>query len=70
MWLERLEGSVDLAGLWAGHQSRDDYWRHGSVCEDYAALECAVLAVGGWADAYVDAIFRLLEQPLVPAARR
>ena len=44
----------------AGHQSRDDYWRHGSICEDYAAVECAVLAVGGWADAYVDAIFRLL----------
>jgi uncharacterized protein len=60
MWLERLEGGVDLAGLWASHQSRDAYWRHGSVCEDYGALQCAVLAVGGWADAYVDAIFRLL----------
>jgi putative CocE/NonD family hydrolase len=60
MWLERLEGGADLAGLWVSHQSRDDYWRHGSVCEDYGALQCAVLAVGGWADAYVDAIFRLL----------
>jgi len=60
MWLERLRGDVDLAGLWLAHQTRDDYWRHGSVCEDYDALQCAVLAVGGWADAYVDAIFRLL----------
>ena len=25
-------------------------------------MECAVLAVGGWADAYVDAIFRMLER--------
>jgi predicted acyl esterase len=60
LWLERLEGGVDLAGLWVGHQTRDAYWQHGSVCEDYGALQCAVLAVGGWADAYVDAIFRLL----------
>ncbi len=60
LWLERLEGGVDLAGLWIGHQARDAYWQHGSVREDYGALECAVLAVGGWADAYVDAIFRLL----------
>jgi hypothetical protein len=60
MWLERLRNDVDLAALWVGHQARDDYWRHGSVCENYGALQCAVLAVGGWADAYVDAIFRLL----------
>jgi uncharacterized protein len=61
LWLERLAGNVDLAELWVGHQTRDDYWRHGSIREDYGALECAVLAVGGWADAYVDAIFRMLE---------
>ncbi len=61
LWLERLDGNVDLAELWLRHQARDAYWRHGSVCEDYDAIECPVLAVGGWADAYVDAIFRMLE---------
>ena len=60
MWLERLRNDTDLAAMWVSHQARDAYWRRGSVCEDYGALECAVLAVGGWADAYVDAIFRLM----------
>jgi uncharacterized protein len=66
LWHQRLEGNVDLAELWLRHQARDDYWRHGSICEDYGAIECPVLAVGGWADAYVDAIFRMLEHLSCP----
>jgi putative CocE/NonD family hydrolase len=66
LWLERLDGNVDFAELWLSHQSRDDYWRHGSICEDYGAIECPVLAIGGWADAYVDAIFRMLEHLSCP----
>jgi putative CocE/NonD family hydrolase len=66
LWRERLGGQTDLLRLWMEHQSRDDYWRHGSIREDYAALDCAVLAVGGWADAYVDAIFRMMENLSVP----
>jgi uncharacterized protein len=61
LWQARLEGNVNLVETWLTHQRRDHYWRHGSVCEDYGAIRCPVLAVGGWADAYVDAIFRLLE---------
>ncbi|QGN49202.1 CocE/NonD family hydrolase [Micromonospora sp. WMMC415] len=60
MWLERLEGSPPFVEAWLTHQRRDDYWKHGSVCEDYSAIECPVYAVGGWADAYSDAIPRLL----------
>ena len=48
------------------HQRRDAYWRHGSVCEDYAAIACPVFAVGGWADAYTNAIPRLLDGLSVP----
>ena len=66
LWLSRLEGNVDLLRLWLSHQARDEYWRHGSICEDYSAIQCAVLAVGGWADAYVDAIFRMLERLQCP----
>ena len=29
-----------LVETWLGHQRRDDYWRHGSVCEDYSDIEC------------------------------
>ena len=66
LWQERLDGNVDLIETWLAPPGRDDYWRHGSVCEDYGAIECPVLAVGGWADAYVDAIFRLLEHLSCP----
>ncbi len=60
LWLERLEGSPPFVEAWLSHQRRDAYWKQGSVCEDYSAIECAVYAVGGWADAYRNAIFRLL----------
>ena len=60
-WLERLEKLPFFPALWLQHQRRDAYWRHGSVCEDYGAIACPVLAVGGWADAYTNAVPRLLE---------
>src|SRR5262249_46268200 len=66
LWLERLETNPPLVETWLSHQRRDDYWRHGSVCEAYAAIECPVYVVGGWADAYTDAAFRLLERLSCP----
>ena len=61
MWRERIEHLVPFPALWLQHQRRDDYWKHGSVCEDYGAIECAVYAIGGWADGYSNAVPRLLE---------
>ena len=60
IWLERLEHTPLLIENWLRHQRRDAFWQHGSVCEDFAAIECAVYAVGGWADGYSNAIPRLL----------
>ena len=60
MWHARLENLALFPEIWMRHSTRDAYWRRGSVCEDWAAIECPVLAVGGWADAYTDAVFRLL----------
>ena len=60
MWLDRLAHMPVLASTWLRHQRRDAYWAHGSVCEDYSRIKAAVLAVGGWADAYSNAIPRLL----------
>ncbi|MDX1606964.1 MAG: CocE/NonD family hydrolase, partial [Candidatus Competibacterales bacterium] len=59
-WRQRLEHAVLYPALWMRHPHRDAYWKHGSVCEDYAAIECAVYAVGGWADGYSNAIPRLM----------
>ncbi len=60
MWLERLEAVTPIYGTWLDHQRRDAYWQHGSICEDFSAVTCAVMAVGGWADGYTNAVFRLL----------
>lgn len=66
MWLDRLRGSGLWLETWLSHQRRDEYWRPASVREDYAAVRCPVMAVGGWADGYTNAIFRLLEHLEVP----
>jgi uncharacterized protein len=60
-WLERLDETPPFVEPWLRHQRRDAYWKHGSVCEDYSAITCAVYAVGGWVDGYTNAVFRLLE---------
>ncbi|MEW1718495.1 CocE/NonD family hydrolase [Streptomyces sp. NPDC093109] len=62
MWLTRLEAVDPLIHTWLAHQTRDAYWRHGSVCEDYGAIQAAVLAVGGWHDPYRDTVLRLVER--------
>jgi uncharacterized protein len=61
MWLRRLENVPSWIEPWLAHQRRDGYWKAGSVCEDYAAIECPVYAVGGFADGYTNAVLRLLE---------
>ncbi|WP_435281385.1 CocE/NonD family hydrolase [Streptomyces koelreuteriae] len=61
MWRERLDALEPFLHTWLEHQQRDDYWRHGSVCEDYTAIDAAVLAVGGWNDPYRDTVLRLVE---------
>lgn len=65
-WLERIDKLPFFPALWLCHQRYDDYWKHGSVCEDFAAIDCPVLAIGGWADSYTNAVPRLLEGLKVP----
>ena len=60
IWTERLKGSGLWLEDWLEHQHRDDFYKHGSVCENFADIEAAVYAVGGWADGYSNAVFRLL----------
>ncbi|MDE0308587.1 MAG: CocE/NonD family hydrolase [Acidiferrobacterales bacterium] len=66
IWHERLKGSGLWLSDWLAHQQRDEFYRHGSVCENYDDIDCAVYAVGGWADGYSNSIFRLLSNLKAP----
>jgi len=61
VWQHRLENLDFDLSAWLHHQHRDDYWKHGSVCEDYSRLTAAVLTVGGWHDGYRNTISHLVE---------
>ncbi len=67
-WLERIETLPFMAVDWLAHPTRDAFWKHGSVCEDYGRIEAATLAIGGWTDAYVNAPLALVENLDAPAA--
>ncbi|MDY5128890.1 CocE/NonD family hydrolase [Actinotignum urinale] len=60
-WLRRLNEAEPYMENWMSHQTRDAFWQHGSVCEDYSRINAAVLAVGGWFDPYRDTVLRLVE---------
>jgi uncharacterized protein len=60
MWLERIKNEPLLIATWLKHPHRDEYWKHGSVCENLSAIEAAALCVGGWNDAYSNAVPRLV----------
>lgn len=66
MWQERLEKTPPFVETWLAHQTRDDYWRQGSVCEDFSDICIPVLTMSGWADGYTDAVFRLMDNLDVP----
>ncbi len=65
-WLMRLKEMPLWPALWMQNQRRNGYWKHGSICEDWSAVQCPVFLVGGWVDAYTNAIPRMLEHLQVP----
>ena len=47
IWMKRLENHEGpFVNIWLSHQTRDDYWKHGSVCEDPGRIQIPVLAIG------------------------
>ena len=62
MWQERIEGNGLWMLDWFRHQRRDEFYAHGSICENYADVNVPVYLVGGWADGYTNAIFRMLDR--------
>jgi uncharacterized protein len=60
MWMARIKANEPWIIEWLQHQRRDDYWKHGSVGEDFSAIRVPVYAVSGWADNYSESVPRLL----------
>lgn len=67
IWLDRLNQMPQLVMPWLTHQTRDEYWQHGSICEDYSAIKIPVYAFGGWSDGYRDTVFNLLSNLSSPS---
>jgi uncharacterized protein len=66
MWLERLKNQPYLLATWLKHPHRDAFWKHGSISEDWSKITVPVLAVGGWNDAYSNAIPRMMKMLRCP----
>lgn len=66
VWLKRLKRTPRFVESWISHQFRDQFWKQGSVCENYDSIKMPVFVVGGWADSYVDSVLRLLENLSCP----
>jgi putative CocE/NonD family hydrolase len=58
--LRRLAAGRPHAVNWQAHPERDDYWESRVV--DASAIEVPTMLVGGWADAYSDAMIRVFAQ--------
>ena len=65
-WRARLTGTPHFVETWLGHTGNDGYWQHGSIASDYGAIECPVLLVGGWADAYTNGLLRMSSHLTAP----
>jgi putative CocE/NonD family hydrolase len=65
-WLKRLEAQPWMAPVWAGHQARDAYWKHGSVGEDWGRNRVPAMVWGGWADNYMNTVAAMVEHAPAP----
>jgi len=52
MWQERLEAEPFFMEEWLQHQRRDDFWKHGSIAENFSDVQIPALVIAGWADGY------------------
>ncbi len=65
-WMHRLENVRPPLADWMARMERDAFWKHGSVCENYDDIQCAVYAVTGWTDGYSEPVLRLMQNLNVP----
>lgn len=61
MWLERLNGGHFMMEEWLSHQTRDAFWKHGSVGENFTDYNTPSMVIAGWADGYRNTPFKSVE---------
>ncbi len=66
LWQERLQHTPQWPFEWIHHQTRDNYWQQGSLCENWEAIHCPVFAIGGWADSYHNFVLHMMQHLCVP----
>ena len=54
-WLHRLNTQPFPLETWLQHQRKDDYWKHGSISQDFSSVIIPALVISGWADGYLNA---------------
>jgi putative CocE/NonD family hydrolase len=65
IWAEHLQAEPWLL-TWLSNQVYNDYWRQGSLCEDYGSIQCAVYLIGGWRDGYTNCNLRTYQKLSCP----
>ena len=59
-WLSRLDALDPCVNKWMPHLLKDDYFKQGSVSEDYSRIKVASFLIGGMADIYSENVMRTL----------
>ena len=65
-WERRVAGYEPWLFGWLEHQRYDAFWKHGSLREDYGAIEAATMLVTGWADGYTNIALRGMANLICP----
>jgi putative CocE/NonD family hydrolase len=66
IWQERLEQNEPWFFDWITHQTDGPYWRHASLRENYAAIQCPTFIIAGWRDGYPNPPLRTFAQLQAP----
>ncbi|XP_067929238.1 uncharacterized protein [Watersipora subatra] len=65
-WINRLSHLGPAAETWLQNQTRGDYYKQGSICEDYTKVQVPSLLIGGYADGYTNSVQRTFDNIQCP----
>ena len=65
IWEDHLKAEPWLLP-WESNHVYNDYWKQGSLCENYGAIEAATFMIGGWRDGYMNCNLRTFEHLQCP----